>query len=98
MGVAYFFALLTGFVSAGFVASLWPLITRREVSFGLLYPAGVLLPLEVFVVVFSTPLLLLKLGVEQIKGKRFVTLAWSAIAGAVFTGFFQGVALLSLMY
>jgi len=98
MGIAYVFALLTGFVFAGFVASAWPLITRREVSFGLLYPAGVLLPLEVFVVVFSTPLLLLKLGVELVRHKRFLALAWSAIAGAVFTGFFQGVALLFLMY
>ena len=98
MGIVYLFALVTGFVSAGFVASLWGLFGRREASFGLLYPASYLLPLEVLVVVFSTPLLLLKLGVAQIRAGRFVAFAWSAVVGAVFTGFFQGVALLSLMY
>ncbi len=98
MGTAYIFALVTGFVSAGFIASLWPLLSRREVSFGLLYPAGRLLLVEVFVVVLSMPVLLLKLGVAQIRAGRFVSLAWSAIIGAVFSGFFQGVALLSLMY
>jgi len=98
MGIAYVFALVTGFVSAGFIASLWPLFSRREVSFGLLYPVGRLLLLEVFVVAFSMPVLLLKLGVAQIRAGRFVSLAWSAIIGAVFSGFFQGVALLSLMY
>ncbi len=98
MGFAYFFALITGFVSAGFVASLWPLLSRREVSFGLLYPAGILLPIEIFVVVFSTPLLLLKSGVKLMKTRQLALLAWTAIAGAVFSGFFQGVALLSLMY
>ncbi len=63
MGFAYVMALLTGFVFAGFVSSLWPLVTRREVSFGLLYPASHLMLFEVFVVVLSTPLLLLKTGV-----------------------------------
>lgn len=98
MSIAYLFALVAGFVSAGFVASLWALIARREVSFGLLYPAGALLPFDLIAVVFSTPLLLLKIGAVQIKKGRFLTLAWSAIAGALFAGFFQGVALLSLMY
>lgn len=98
MGIVYLFALVAGFVSAGFVASLWGLLGRREASFGLLYPASFLLPLEVIVVVLATPLLLLKLGVAQIRAGRFVTLAWAAVAGAIFTGFFQGVALLSLLY
>lgn len=98
MGIAYVFALVAGFVLAGFVASLWALVARREVSFGLLYPAGTLLPLDLIAVVLSTPLLLLKIGAAQIQKGRFVALAWSAIVGALFSGFFQGVALLSLMY
>ena len=98
MGFAYLMALLTGFVFAGFVSSLWPLIARREVSFGLLFPASYLLPFEVLVVVFSAPLLLLKTGVRQLKTKRYVVLAWGAIFSAVFCGFFQGVAVLSFMY
>lgn len=97
MGIAYLFALLSGFVFAGFVASLWPLIVRREVSFSLLYPASNLLAVEVFVVVFSIPLLLLKLGVAQMQRGKFVAMAWCAIGGSVLCGFLQGVALLSIV-
>ena len=98
MGFAYVMALLTGFVFAGFVSSLWPLVTRREVSFGLLYPASHLMLFEVFVVVLSTPLLLLKTGVDQLKAGRYPSLGWGAVIGAIFCGFFQGVAVLSIMY
>ncbi len=98
MDIAYVFALITGFVLAGFMTSLWPLLSKREVSFGLLFPAGALLPVEVFVVVLSLPLLLLKIGANQIAKGRFISLAWSAIAGALLSSFFQGVALLSLIY
>lgn len=98
MEFAYFFAILTGFVFAGFVSSLWPLMGQREVSFGLLYPASHLLPLELPVVVFSTPVLLLKLGVALFNGRRFNLLAAGVVVGSVLAGFFQGVVVLSLMY
>jgi len=94
---AYGLAVLTGFVFAGFVSSSWPLITRRDVSFKLLYPAGNLMLLEVFIVVFSVPLLLLKIGVAQLAKGRYRSLAWACVAGSIFTGFFQGVAVLSLV-
>jgi len=93
----YTFALVTGFVFAGFVSSCWSLITQREVSFGLLYPAGHLLAVELIVVVFSVPLLLLKLALSRLAHGRYRLFAWSAMVGAFFTGFFQGVAVLSLM-
>ena len=98
MSIAYVFALVTGFVLAGFISSLWPLVARREVSFGLLYPAGMLLPLEIFVVVISVPLLLLKIGVGQFVAGQFRSLGVMALVGALLTGFLQGVALLSLVY
>jgi len=93
----YTFALVTGFVFAGFISSCWSLITKKEVSFGLLYPAGHLLAVELFVVVFSVPLLLLKLALRGLARGRYRLFAWSAMMGAFFTGFFQGVAVLSLM-
>ena len=95
---SYAFALVTGFVFAGFISCLWPLIARREVSFGLLFPASSLVAFEVLVVVFATPLLLLQLAVGQLSKGRYRSLAWSALAGAVFAGFFQGVAVLSVMF
>lgn len=98
MSFEYFFALLTGFVFAGFVSSLWPLVGGRAVSFGLLMPASFLLPLEVIVVTFSTPLLLLKMGVSQIKAGKYLLLGWGAVSAAVFSSFFQGVVVLSVMY
>jgi hypothetical protein len=98
MSFAFVLALLTGFVSAGFISSLWPLLGGRNVSFGLLMSAGFLLPLEVLVVTFSIPLLLLKMGTRQITGGRFLMLGWSAVGAAVLSGFFQGVVVLSVMY
>ncbi len=98
MGVAYLFALLTGFVFAGFISSIWPLIGGREVSFTLLLKTGFFAPFEVLVVVFSTPLLLLKLGVRQLLAGRSVVFGWGAIAGAIMCSFFQGVVVISSVY
>ncbi len=98
MSIAYLFALLTGFVFAGFVSSVWPLLGGRDVSFSLLRQTSFLAPFEVLVVVFCIPVLLLKLGVGQISSGHSMLIGFSAIGGAIMCSFFQGVVVISGAY
>ncbi len=98
MAFAYFFALMTGLVSAGFVATLWPLIGGRPVSWSILQSTTLLLPLELIVVVFSTPFLLAKAGARLYSSGKFRGVALGAYGGSLLSGFLQGVALLSILY
>ena len=98
MGVAYLFALLTGFVFAGFVSSIWALVSGRDVSFSLLVQTSFLAPFEVLVVVFSVPLLLMKLGVKHLAIGESMSFAWGFIGASVLCGFFQGVIVMSSIH
>lgn len=98
MLTAYLFALLTGFVLAGFVSSLWSLLIGRKVSFSLLFRSGGLLPVDVLVVTFSVPLLLMQMGIEQVARSGLGKFGIGAITGSIICSFFQGVVLLSVIY
>lgn len=98
MSVAYFFAFLTGFVVAGFVSSLWALVTGRALTFGILGRSGWVLPLDVAVVTVSFPLLLAKTAVKLTKTRQGGFLALGAFSAAIICSFFQGVVLLSVIY
>lgn len=98
MFVAYFFAFLSGFVLAGFVSSLWALVTGRALTFGVLGRTGWTLPVDVAVVTVSFPLLLLKTGVKLTKSPQGGFLALGAFSAAFVCSFFQGVVLLSVIY
>lgn len=98
MGVAYLFALFTGFVFAGVISSVWPLVAKREVTFSMLQNTTILMPFEIFVVVFSVPWLLLKQGARQLNTGTALRLGWALVGGAIICGFFQGVVVLSAMY
>lgn len=97
MVIAYLFALLTGFVFAGFVSSLWSLLTGRALTFGLLGRTGALLLVDVVVITVCFPLLVLKLGINLIAGTRHMMLGLGAVCGAIVCSFFQGVVLLSVI-
>ena len=98
MYVAYVFALLTGIVSAGFVSSIWPLVTGRAIGFGSLLEPDVLLPLKVIAVVLSGPVLLLREGAGRVLTHGQLRLGLWALAGSLCWSFFQGVIVLTVMY
>lgn len=98
MFFAYLFALLIGFVSAGFIASLWPLIGGRDVSVQMLRTTTMLLPFEILAVVLAMPLLLVKTGAQLVSGGTYRGWGIFAFGGSIISSFFQGVALLSIAY
>lgn len=98
MYVAYVFAVLTGFVFAGFVYSLFVVITGREPSEDMiLFPTGHFL-LEVPIVILSAPYILGKSGIYRIWERGHVKLGTAAIIGAAGWSFMQGVLVLTAIY
>ncbi len=53
--LAYLFAIATGIVSSGAIASLWALLTDESPSFRMLGDDDILIPIKVPVVILSGP-------------------------------------------
>jgi hypothetical protein len=90
------YTILVGFVSAGFVGSLWGLVAGRTPSPALLCERNILMPVAVLAVVLHTPVLLLKHGCLRFGQGRLAGLALIALSTA--WCFLQGVFILTHMF
>lgn len=92
----WIYTALVGFVSAGFVGSLWGLFAGRTPSPALLFERSFLTPVAVLAVVLHTPILLLKHGCLRFGQGRLAGLALVALSAA--WCFLQGVFILTTMF
>ena len=92
----WIYTLIVGFVSAGFVGSLWGMFAGREPEPSLLLERNLVTPLAVAALVFHSPIILLKhgcLGFAQGRMKGLALIAFSAL-----WCFLQGVFILTQMF
>jgi hypothetical protein len=92
----WIYTLTVGFVSAGFVGSLWGMFAGREPGTAILFERSFLMPVAVLALVFHTPILLLKHGCLRFGQGRIAGLA--LIAFSAVWCFLQGVFILTQMF
>lgn len=87
---AYLFAVATGIVSSGAIASLWAILTDESPSFKMLGDDDILIPIKVPVVILSGPTTLIMdaawwLFERPLVGLLMVVagLGWSFVQGVV---------------
>jgi len=94
--IGYLFALATGLVFSGLIASLWELVSDEPLSFNLIARLDLLSPLRGLILAVSLPCKLSMLALSKISAQPFAALAALAIAGL--WSFMQGVVIMTQVF
>ena len=92
----WIYTVMVGFVSAGFVGSLYGMVTGDMPRTALLAERTIYLPVNVLAVVFHSPILLLKHGCLRFGQGRIAGLGLIALAAG--WCFLQGVFIMTQMF
>jgi hypothetical protein len=96
MAMIWIYTVVVGFVSAGFVGSLWGMVAGTEPRTAILFERSWVTPVAVLALVFHSPILLLKHGCLRFGQGRLAGLALIAFAGL--WCFLQGIFILTQMF